>query len=276
MGGILMALAWGFILGAVLAPRYVIPWVRWRWPHLARAVFGAGILAACVTTPAPAQAPLTANAFPAVGAIGTGLPWRWRGGQVVSDPATGTALQFAYPAGKVGGTAPGNVYVDGPALTAANAQSVTFTGRLWVSPNWQGHLTTTNKTLFLGFGAGGNQVILNLRGKGAGPLYPSLYFQGMTVLPGAASCGAGGCGGQWAGRTPFTRGIWHDVALTITRTTASLTVDGQLVATRTGLQFTQGAFYLAKVALNPTWGGGGDRVIALMQMRWADVRVVAP
>lgn len=330
MGGILMALAIGCIFGAVLAPRYLIPWVRWRWPDFAKAVFGALFLLACLTEPVPAQVPvdtvqvpydstwtvvdsvvtrqvtfshdttatfyrdsiitlppvdttttppagiLSAIEFRAKGDQGAGIPWAWSGGQVVTDPVRGAVLQFSYNAGRVGGTAPGNVYLDASALRAKGLRSATITGWIYVSPNWQGHLTNTNKALFIGMGDNGNQLILNLFGKGAGPLRAVLQFQGMASLTiPKATCGRLGCSGI-SGGLPFSRGVWHHVAISVTPTTATLTLDGQRAASVTGLQWTNGTPYLAKVALNPTWGGGGDKVTATMHLRWDAVQVMTP
>lgn len=273
MRRVLLSLLAGAVLACTAAPPAVPPVAGVAEDSVPSLEASSALAAAAAPLP---FAPLTANAFARTGDRGTGLAWAWRGASVVADPTVGTAVEFRYAAGRTGGTAPGNVWVDEPALRTRNAQAVHLTGRLWVSPNWQGHLTTTNKTLFVGFGLGGNQLIVNLKGKGAGVLVPSLYFQGMAALPGG-TCGAGGCGGQFPGRVPFGRGAWHLVDLTVTASTAVLLVDGATVASVSGLQFTRSPFYLAKIALNPTWGGSGDRVLAPMQLRWADLRVeVAP
>lgn len=230
------------------------------------------------TTPPPPPPPpptggaLSANSFRSAGDPGTGLPWLWRGGQVVADAKMGTALQFTYPAGKTGGTAPGNVWVDEGVLKATQLPSVTFDGWLWVSANWQGHLTTTNKALFIGFGQNGNQLFLNLRGKGSAALVPSLGFNAIPKLPiPGAVCANGGCAGS-VGSGTFSRATWHHVVIAASRTDVTLDIDGRRAATVTGLDWgSQGPFYVAKVAINPTWGGGGDVVASTMQLRWAGV-----
>ncbi|MBK6422479.1 MAG: hypothetical protein IPI92_19370 [Gemmatimonadetes bacterium] len=228
----------------------------------------------------PAVGTLTTNAFTSRGDPGSGIRWRWTGATVVSDSASPDgpmALQFTYAAGRTGGTAPGNVYLDEAALRSRNLPSATIRGWLYVSPNWYGHPSLVNKTLFVGMGLNGNQVYVSLKGSGNGTLQPRLAFQGMAAKPTPnGTCGNGGCAGDVGGGS-FSRGAWHSIAVNVGPTSASLAVDGLTVGVASGLVWrTTGAPYLAKVALNPTWGGIGSTVPATQFLRWDGVTVSTP
>ena len=206
------------------------------------------------------------------GWAGTGTGWFWRTVFVVND-STGPVCEWRYPKGYPGGTGPGSVWLDEAALRTQRLTEVWMTGRLWVSPNWDGHTSLVNKTLFVGFGLNGNQFYLNLRGSNAATLFGTIEFQGMGAVVGTGSCGVSGlCTGRVQGRA-FPRGRWVQVTLQFSATAVTLWQDGVQSATASGLNWRAVNFYLAKAALNPTWGGQGDQLLAPQQLRWDQIEV---
>jgi hypothetical protein len=221
-----------------------------------------------------------------------GVEYRYHKVQIDTDSTAPVSpsgiLRLLYPAQTV---AKGTTYNPGV------VQTLSFTGSAYgarqyrklylrtairVSPNFQGHPTTTNKLIFIRGEdeANGNRAepIIRLRGVGAGPLTLSVDPQGMLrdkrqlrgVSPNAQSFSPNrGSGG-------VTRGAWHviEAVLEMGQNGAAngrlrIWLDGTLTHDYGDLEYERTAKirYWNTVVIAPTWGGVGGTI---NQTMWLD------
>ena len=160
-------------------------------------------------------------------------------------------LEYLYPAGFAGGTAPATHYIP-----LDNAREV-FIGLHWkASEAWHGHASGVNKIHFL-YLAGGADIAMVMYGNPAGPYE-------LRVLP------------QWPEHTrkwltanvaprPVQPGVWHRIEWHLkyeSRPGAGDGVvrwwlDGALSGSYTDVRFPDDAGF-AEYQMSPTWGGVGD------------------
>lgn len=160
-------------------------------------------------------------------------------------------LEYLYPAGFAGGTAPATHY-----FPLRDAREV-FVGLQWkANDTWHGHATGVNKIQFV-YLAGGGDIAMVMHGSDAGPYE-------LRVLP------------QWrehtrswlasnAAQRPIRPGAWHRIEWHLkyeSRPGAAdgvvrWWVDGALAGSYTDLRFPDAAGF-AEYQLSPTWGGVGD------------------
>ena len=160
-------------------------------------------------------------------------------------------LEYVYPAGFAGGTAPATHY-----FPLGNAREV-FIGLQWkASEDWHGHATGVNKIHFV-YLAGGGDVAMVMHGSDSGPYE-------LRVLP------------QWREHTrswltsnvaqrPVRPGTWHRIEWHLkyeSRPGAADGVirwwlDGVLTGSYTDVRFPDDAGF-AEYQMSPTWGGVGD------------------
>jgi hypothetical protein len=166
-----------------------------------------------------------------------------------SSPAA--VLEYAYPAGFAGGTAPATHY-----YPLANRKEV-FIGLQWkVSDPWHGHASAVNKLQFI-YLAGGSDVAMVMHGVDGGPYE-------LRVLP------------QWpehndswltpnVTRRPVALGRWHRVEWYLKYESSPGAgdgiirwwLDGTPLGNYTTVRFPNDAGF-AEYQLSPTWGGVGD------------------
>jgi len=182
----------------------------------------------------------------------TGDRWRRRDGsddRIVDDataPGARMVLEYVYPAGFLGGTAPATHYYPLEKLTEI------FVGLQWkVSSPWQGHATGVNKLQFLYTGS--SDITMVMYGPPGGPYE-------LRVMPEWPQHD-----GSWlvpnVNRVPLTPGQWHRVEWHLKYGTASGIVrwwqDGLLVGDYKTVHFPDDAGFL-EYQMSPTWGGVGD------------------
>lgn len=184
--------------------------------------------------------------------------WRRRSSahdRIVQEPAAplspAAVLEYVYPAGFAGGTAPATHY-----FPLRHAREV-FIGLLWkASEPWHGHQSGVNKIHFL-YLAGGGDVAMVMHGSDGGPYE-------LRVLP------------QWpehtrswltsnAAHRAVRPGAWHRIEWHVkyeSRPGAGdgairWWLDGTLLASHADLRFPNDAGF-AEYQISPTWGGVGD------------------
>ena len=160
-------------------------------------------------------------------------------------------LEYVYPAGFGGGTAPATHY-----FALGQAREV-FIGLVWkASGAWQGHASGVNKIQFL-YLAGGGDLAMVMYGSHPGPYE-------VRVLP------------QWTGyarswltsniaRPSVQPGDWHRIEWYVkdeSRAGAAdgiirWWIDGALAGSYDDLRFPDAAGF-AEYQMSPTWGGVGD------------------
>lgn len=184
------------------------------------------------------------------------LGWEaiWGPSRVVVDPsAPGSppgVLEITYPAGFVGGSAPGTVV-----RKIGRARTV-FVG-LWWKPSaaWQGHESNVNKLAFL-FPREGGDITLVMYGPPGGPY-------DLRVLPQFV-----GHPSDWLlpdlARVPITLGEWHRIEWLVQSSSdpgvadgrSIWWLDGQLLGAREDVAIP---VLFTEFKFSPTWGGVGDR-----------------
>lgn len=160
-------------------------------------------------------------------------------------------LEYLYPAGFAGGTAPATHYVG-----LGDAREV-FIGIQWrASGNWHGHTSGVNKIHFL-YLAGGGDIAMVMYGRPGGPYE-------LRVLP------------QWSEHTrswltanvaqrPVLPGPWHRIEWHVKYESRSGAgdgivrwwLDGTLSGSYTDVHFPPDAGFV-EYQMSPTWGGVGD------------------
>lgn len=175
--------------------------------------------------------------------------------RIAVDPAAplspGGVLEYEYPAGFAGGTAPATHY-----YPLANRKGV-FVGLEWkVSSPWHGHSSGVNKVQFI-YLAGGSDVAMVMYGVDGGPY-------DLRVLP------------QWPEHNvswltpnvtprPVSLGEWHRVEWYLKYESTygagdgiiQWWLDGVLLGNYTNVRFPNDAGF-AEYQISPTWGGVGD------------------
>jgi hypothetical protein len=186
----------------------------------------------------------------------TGGGWNRRPGandRIVADataPRVATVLEYVYPAGFAGGTAPATHYFP------LNGRREIFVGMLWrPSSPWQGHASLINKIQFLYVGA--SDVPMVMYGPPDGPYE-------LRVIPQWPEHD-----GSWlrptAARTSPALGQWHRLEWYLRYESSPGTadgvirwwIDGALVGDYTTLRFPHDAGFV-EYQISPTWGGVGD------------------
>lgn len=193
---------------------------------------------------------------------------------IVNDPSapkSGPRVgQFLYPAGFTGGMSPATaqIWFQSPLRTVYLS--------LWVklSPNWQGHRSSTNKMLFLWI-AGGTRFFISAEGAGSGPLWAQIRLQGVpdprrrlhaNQVPGAL----------------VHRGVWQRWELIVTPSTPGQAdgsvrwwIDGTLISAYDDLALVRPGESpeINQLQWSATWGGGGDVVAQDQWVRWDHVMI---
>jgi hypothetical protein len=164
-----------------------------------------------------------------------------------SAPVSGSnVLQFTYPAGYAGGSAPGNVYAGMGGRRSAYAG-------FWfkTNANWQGHNSNVNKLAHMFMNGGSGEMYIGFYGSPGGPyqLRTALEFRNgdtrFWLTPNVSNV-----------NVPM--GTWNRVEwyLDYATGTVKFWLNGQLVGDYRDVRFpTDG---MGEFQLSPTWGGMGD------------------
>lgn len=157
-------------------------------------------------------------------------------------------LQFRYPQGFVGGTAPATIYSN-----PGDAKEY-FVGLWWKPSNpWHGHSSNINKIMFF-FTASWADAVVTMHGPNGGPYYVRVVTQGMPS--------SGTYMTQNVNVVPVVLGKWHRIELYMKYDSyygakdgvIKWWVDGVLVGHHTGLGFPNDSGF-REFQLSPTWGG---------------------
>lgn len=155
-------------------------------------------------------------------------------------------VQFAFPRGRPGGSAPAHVWTPLPAGDAV------YVGIWWrTSPDWDGHPSNVNKVQYLHTNSQGS-VFMAFYGDPGGPYELRVFPQFSTstdewLLPNVENL-------------PLAPGMWHQVEWLVERTDRGLGrirwwMDGVLLGDHDDLPFPEEP--LAEYKLAPVWGGSG-------------------
>lgn len=244
---------------------------RLWWITLAALVFGCGLLASpfggeavgdlqpdsCAALTLglagdgpPGTAVVSDQPFDILESLGWVVQWNERGlVRVATDPAAPHSppdvVQFQYPRGYTGGAAPGT-----PEFAFPPSRRLAVTTWWKSSPDWQGHLTGSNKLAYVFATDSEGSAFLALYGTPGGPYEIRVYPQ-FSTSP-----------GEWlrpnADQVPVTIGEWHrlDWALDEDHGAVRWWLDGQLVGDYCGVPFPD--VPLGEFKLAPVWGGAGD------------------
>lgn len=170
------------------------------------------------------------------------------GADLLAPQSAPSVLQYMYPAGFAGGSAPATEYIGLP-----SAKRI-YMGMWWKASNpWQGHSSGVNKIQFLFPGSGGD-IYMAMYGPPGGPYELSVLPQ-FPNLP-----------SSWyrpnVANVPVTLGQWHRIEWLIDYSASSSNggmqwwLDGQLIGSYTNVQFPSAG--MIEYHLSPTWGGMGD------------------
>jgi hypothetical protein len=177
---------------------------------------------------------------------------------LVQDTTRGSVCQATFLSGKKGGVGP--VQAE---RTVSGSGGLYVGTWIYVSPNWQGHKTGTNKVFHLWIN-GSNRVVLKLTGARHEPLRVGYSMQNVI----------GGSTPNTAGTGVMPRGRWVHWETIVTLSSVTMYLDGSLVLQRTGLNWLPSLTpHWDKVSWNPTWGGVGDQLLATQTMRLDDLTV---
>ena len=159
-----------------------------------------------------------------------------------------SVLQFRYPAGFAGGSAPATIYADG--ITAKEY----FVG-LWWKPSdpWQGHPSSINKIMFF-YTASRADAVVTMYGPNGGPYHVRVVTQGMPS--------SGSYLTQNVNVVPVVLGQWTRIELHMKYDSSfgardgfiRWWINGVLVGNHAGLGFPNDAGF-HEFQLSPTWGG---------------------
>lgn len=157
-------------------------------------------------------------------------------------------LQFRYPQGFVGGSAPATIY-------AANLDAKEYFVGLWWKPSspWHGHPSSINKILFF-YTASRADVVATMYGPNGGPYHVRVVTQGMPS--------SGTYLTQNVNVVPVVLGKWHRIEMYLKYDSyygagdgvIRWWVNGILVGNHVGLSFPNDAGF-REFQLSPTWGG---------------------
>jgi hypothetical protein len=161
-------------------------------------------------------------------------------------------LQFTFPLGFGGGSAPATEYFDFPRATHFYAS---FQWK--ANADWQGHSSDVNKLAFVYLATGEGDVVLEFYGPPGGPydLRAALELAGADkrffLIPNVNN-------------VPVRLGDWHHIEWQIQYNTTTSPangvvrwwMDGTLIGQYTDVLFP--ATPLEEFQLSPTWGGVGD------------------
>jgi hypothetical protein len=195
----------------------------------------------------------------------------WTGFYAYNLATDGTAPQSPmgvfeniYPAGWEGGGNPGLAEI-----TFTNYRTLYLAMYVKHSANWQGHTSEVNKLVHIWVG-GSNHLFLNAAGGGSDPLIAQIRLQGIV----AGGSHDEGTGGIYDTGVQMARDTWHLLEVVAVANTASnldgsvdLYLNGDLVASCSGIEFEADGPLFGLVKLSPTWGGIGDSVTSTMSLR---------
>lgn len=172
-------------------------------------------------------------------------------------------LQFRYPAGFAGGSAPATIYTSG-GITAKEY----FIGMWWKPSNpWHGHSSSINKVFFF-YTESWADLVMTMYGPNGGPYHLRVVTQGMPS--------SGTYMTQNVNVIPVVLGQWHRIEVHAKYDSyygardgfIRWWVNGILVGSHTGLGFPNDAGF-REFQLSPTWGGlGGTK--AQQDYYWYD------
>lgn len=214
--------------------------------------------------------------------------------KVVQDPNIPApygpcAAQHTFPAGFIGGSSSAMQQINW-AKSGKDYKTVHFRLVMALSPNFQGHKTSTNKLFHLWLGGRigyGNQYFASAEGFGAGPLRfrqrcqgdpankphcPSNRFDNPEMVRGqyytfdiVVALGERG--------QPDAGLVWQDGVLIGAYSPTVPNSFGQFDPL--GFNKNADAFGIYQLQLAPTWGGGGDVVAQEMWIRYAHCAISA-
>jgi hypothetical protein len=161
-------------------------------------------------------------------------------------------LQFTYPIGFAGGTAPATEYFDFP-----HAKHFYASFAWKANANWQGHDSDVNKLAFVYLPSGAGDVLLQFYGPPGGPydLRASLELvsadKRFFLVPNISN-------------VPVQLGNWHQIEWQIEYNTTTSPangimrwwMDGTLIGQYTDILYP--TIGMGEFQLSPTWGGVGD------------------
>jgi uncharacterized protein YjdB len=221
-------------------------------------VTGAPIVPSSGWTNAPSSYPaISDQPFDLLNSLSWATSWNTAGNMAIAVDATApqspsNVLQFTYPAGMAGGSAPAMEYRDFPLAKHL------YGGFWWkANANWQGHNSNVNKLAFVYLATGAGDVALEFYGPPGGPydLRAALELINADtrffLVPNVTN-------------VPVTVGSWHKIEwqLEYNTTTSPANgivrwwMDGTLIGQYTDILFpTTG---MEEFQLSPTWGGVGD------------------
>lgn len=169
--------------------------------------------------------------------------------ELVDDPSAPISpprvLQFTYPLGFAGGSAPATV------ATGLGGRRTLYAGFAFkASAGWQGHNSNVNKLAHVFLADSGGEAYLCFYGEPGGPyhLRTNLQFRGSEsrwLLPNR-------------GTGLVTVGAWHVVEwyLEYAARAVVFAIDGSIVGEHRDISFPGAG--LAEFQFSPTWGGMGD------------------
>ena len=222
------------------------------------AVTGAPLAPSTGWANAPASYPaISDQPFDLLNSLSWGTDWNAAGNMGIAVDQTApqspsNVLQFTYPAGFAGGSAPAMEYRDFPLATHL------YGGFWWkANSNWQGHNSNVNKLAFVYEPQSAGDTYICFYGPPGGPyqLQVALEFVNADtrdfLLPNVNN-------------VPVTLGAWHKIEWQMEYNTTTNPangtmrwwLDGTLIGQYTDVLFP--SIGMGEFQLSPTWGGVGD------------------
>ena len=187
--------------------------------------------------------------------------------QDATTPTDSSVAEFVFPAGFVGGGAPGRVAA--PRFTTG-ARELYWAFTFKANASWQGHSSTINK---IGFGWQNDATLFGL----------TWYWSGGTASPSISLFDQGSNLTYFRSNTaeavPVQAGAWHEVEVYYRPSSATgradaivkVWVNGVLMNNHINVVTTAGT--LNDVYFEPTWGGVGDTKAATDYFRFGQARI---
>ncbi len=205
------------------------------------------------------------------------------GGMTASDATAPVSPPSVFRFGKAAGAGAGSMGTLEKNITDVTELYVEWWSKH--SANWQGHVTSTNKSgLFLRIN-GGAQIFSNAKGVGAGTLRAGINFQGLAL-----NCGGNDATGNWDSVAALNgpvivRDEWQHHEVYVRLNTGADVADGVLRAWMDGASYIDRSDVcylgtgmgvpanakLTHLVVNPIWGGTGDTAAETMELLWDHV-----
>jgi len=193
--------------------------------------------------------------------------WGALGGNAVlandasAPQSPGSVMLAPWPAGTAGGNGIGWA----SRVLSGNISTLYMCIYLKFSSNWQGAADLANKIGYA-FVGGSNRFVFEAYGSGSNPLRVNIALQNTVNLGGSSNT---------VSSSAFRRGQW-DLLEVVMKTNSSGAADGQvdmylngvLVASRPGIQWTSGAPSWEQLTLDPIWSWPTEQVLNSMDIRF--------